>query len=135
MCSRSGLNMEHRLTLVKLKQKKTTTSHGLTLLLLIQINEQRQFYLYRVTSNHFKYFYQLMFCNSKALDISEPLISNMSVWLWRLQVNNCTKRCNGLFTFYSQKYKVVCQVHHFVQNCTDSSKLSQTTENLAFKKC
>lgn len=32
------------------------------------------------------------------------------------------------FTFYSQKYKVVCQEHHFVQNCTDSSKLSQTWE-------
>ena len=39
--------------------------------------------------------------------------------------------CNSLFTFYSQKYKVVCQVHHFVQNCTDSSELSQTTENVA----
>lgn len=41
--------------------------------------------------------------------------------------------CNSLFTFYSQKYKVVCQVHHFVQNCTDSSKLSQTTETLALR--
>lgn len=43
-------------------------------------------------------------------------------------------RRDGLFTFYSQKYKVVCQEHHFVQNCTDSSKLSQTRERSGCKK-
>lgn len=36
--------------------------------------------------------------------------------------------CYSFITFYSQKYKVECQVHHFIQNCTDFSKLSQTTE-------
>lgn len=39
-----------------------------------------------------------------------------------------SRKDGGLFTFYSQKYKVVCQEHHFVQNCTDSSKLRQKND-------
>lgn len=34
----------------------------------------------------------------------------------QLSVVKDSSRCEkGLFTFYSQKYKEVCQVHHFVQ--------------------
>lgn len=40
------------------------------------------------------------------------------------KIDTDSRKHGGLFTFYSQKYKVVCQEHHFVQNCTDTSKLS-----------
>lgn len=50
------------------------------------------------------------------------------------KIDTDSRKHGSLFTFYSQKYKVVCQEHHFVQNCTDSSKLSQTKEQSSCKK-